>query len=54
MPDLNGDGYGELVVGAPLEDDHTGAIYLFYSQPSGIQSKYKQVQLKSVVGSHYI
>ncbi|KAI5614814.1 integrin alpha-11 [Silurus asotus] len=42
MPDVNGDGYGELVVGAPLEDDHGGAIYLFYSRHNGIQPKYKQ------------
>ncbi|XP_066524290.1 integrin alpha-11 isoform X2 [Hoplias malabaricus] len=42
LPDLNGDGYRELVVGAPLEDDHRGAIYLFYSQNNGIHPKYKQ------------
>ncbi|KAI4887714.1 hypothetical protein NFI96_026551 [Prochilodus magdalenae] len=42
LPDINGDGYRELVVGAPLEDDHRGAIYLFYSQLNGIHPKYKQ------------
>ncbi|XP_060742734.1 integrin alpha-11 [Tachysurus vachellii] len=42
VPDLNGDGYRELVIGAPLEDDHRGAIYLFYSRHNGIQPKYKQ------------
>ncbi|XP_072529869.1 integrin alpha-11 [Salminus brasiliensis] len=42
LPDLNGDGYRELVVGAPLENDHRGAIYLFYSQNNGIHPKYKQ------------
>lgn len=50
MPDLNGDGYGELVVGAPLENDHGGAIYLFYSRRNGIQSEYKQVELKAFMG----
>uniref|UniRef100_A0A8B9GT93 Integrin subunit alpha 11 n=1 Tax=Astyanax mexicanus TaxID=7994 RepID=A0A8B9GT93_ASTMX len=36
LPDLNGDGYRELVVGAPLENDHRGAIYLFYSQHNAV------------------
>ena len=43
IPDMNGDSYSEVVVGAPLEDDHQGAIYLFYGQLSGIQHKYRQV-----------
>ncbi|XP_026094298.1 integrin alpha-11-like [Carassius auratus] len=42
LPDLNGDGFTELVVGAPLEDDHKGAIYLFYGKQDRIQPKYKQ------------
>lgn len=45
LPDLNGDGFSELVVGAPLEDNHKGAIYLFYGQQNNIQPKYKQVRL---------
>lgn len=54
VPDLNGDGNSELVVGAPLEDDHSGAIYLFYSRHNGIQAKYNQVESKAVMGRHYI
>ncbi|XP_062858941.1 integrin alpha-11 [Trichomycterus rosablanca] len=42
LPDLNGDGSRELVVGAPLEDEHRGAIYLYYSQQNAIHLKYKQ------------
>uniref|UniRef100_A0A674B8D2 Integrin subunit alpha 11 n=1 Tax=Salmo trutta TaxID=8032 RepID=A0A674B8D2_SALTR len=42
IPDMNGDSYSEVVVGAPLEDDHQGAIYLFYGQLNGIQHKYRQ------------
>lgn len=47
VPDLNGDGLNDLVVGAPLEDDHKGAIYVFFSQQSRIMRKYKQVQCAS-------
>ncbi|KAG7221759.1 hypothetical protein INR49_029142 [Caranx melampygus] len=42
VPDLNGDGFNDLVVGAPLEDDHKGAIYVFFSQHNRIIRKYKQ------------
>uniref|UniRef100_A0AAQ4PST2 Integrin, alpha 11b n=1 Tax=Gasterosteus aculeatus aculeatus TaxID=481459 RepID=A0AAQ4PST2_GASAC len=42
IPDMNGDGFGELVVGAPLEDDHQGAVYVFYGQDKSIQHQYRQ------------
>nr|XP_020471461.1 integrin alpha-11-like [Monopterus albus] len=42
IPDMNGDGFTELVVGAPLEDDHQGAIYIFYGQDKSIQRQHKQ------------
>ncbi|XP_074522322.1 integrin alpha-11-like [Halichoeres trimaculatus] len=42
VPDLNGDGFNDLVVGAPLEDDHKGAVYVFFSQHNRILRKYKQ------------
>uniref|UniRef100_A0AAX7SPG3 VWFA domain-containing protein n=1 Tax=Astatotilapia calliptera TaxID=8154 RepID=A0AAX7SPG3_ASTCA len=42
VPDLNGDGFNDLVVGAPLEDEHKGAIYIFFSQQNRILRKYKQ------------
>ncbi|XP_063736644.1 integrin alpha-11a isoform X1 [Eleginops maclovinus] len=42
VPDLNGDGFNDLVIGAPLEDDHKGAIYVFFSQQNRILRKYKQ------------
>lgn len=45
IPDMNGDGFRELVVGAPLEDDHQGAIYVFHGQDKSIQPQYKQVHV---------
>lgn len=44
VPDLNGDTYNDVVIGAPLEDNHRGAIYIFYSQRNRILRKYKQVK----------
>ncbi|XP_029697630.1 integrin alpha-11 isoform X3 [Takifugu rubripes] len=42
IQDMNGDGFRELVVGAPLEDDHQGAVYLFYGQDRTIQWQFRQ------------
>ncbi|NXC31606.1 ITA11 protein, partial [Campylorhamphus procurvoides] len=42
VPDLNQDGYNDLVVGAPLEDEHQGAIYVFLGFQETILKKYKQ------------
>lgn len=44
IPDMNGDGFRELVVGAPLEDDHQGAVYVFYGHDKTIQPQYRQVR----------
>lgn len=41
--DMNGDGLRELVVGAPLEDDHQGAVYVFYGRGRTIQRRHRQV-----------
>ncbi|XP_005521714.1 PREDICTED: integrin alpha-11 [Pseudopodoces humilis] len=42
VPDLNQDSYNDLVVGAPLEDEHQGAIYVFLGFQETILRKYKQ------------
>lgn len=45
VPDLNQDSYNDVVIGAPLEDDHQGAIYVFLGFEETILKKYKQVQI---------
>ncbi|XP_027544040.1 integrin alpha-11 [Neopelma chrysocephalum] len=42
VPDLNQDSYNDLVVGAPLEDEHQGAIYIFLGFQETVLKKYKQ------------
>ncbi|XP_032926097.1 integrin alpha-11 [Catharus ustulatus] len=42
VPDLNQDSYNDLVVGAPLEDEHQGAVYVFLGFQETILRKYKQ------------
>ncbi|KAF3855413.1 hypothetical protein F7725_023468 [Dissostichus mawsoni] len=42
IPDMNGDGFRELVVGAPLEDDHQGALYVFYGHQKTLQHRFRQ------------
>ncbi|XP_029952205.1 integrin alpha-11 [Salarias fasciatus] len=42
IPDMNGDGFRELAVGAPLEDDHQGAVYIFFGRGKAIQPQHRQ------------
>ncbi|KAM8826137.1 integrin alpha-10 [Synchiropus picturatus] len=41
-PDLNHDGFTDLLVGAPLEDEHRGAIYVYHGYSIYIIHDYKQ------------
>ncbi|XP_031230758.1 integrin alpha-10 isoform X1 [Mastomys coucha] len=38
LPDLNHDGFTDVAVGAPLEDGHQGALYLYHGTQTGIRS----------------
>ncbi|XP_051522503.1 integrin alpha-X-like isoform X3 [Myxocyprinus asiaticus] len=40
--DLNGDGFRDVLIGAPLEEDGQGSIYIFNGQTDGIISTYSQ------------
>ncbi|XP_041740665.2 integrin alpha-M [Coregonus clupeaformis] len=44
LPDLNVDGFNDLAVGAPLENDGQGSVYIFYGTSSGI-SKIKSQRI---------
>ncbi|KAM6898114.1 integrin alpha-X-like [Lycodopsis pacificus] len=52
LPDLNTDGLNELAVGAPLENNGEGSIYIFHGEGGGrISSDYSQRIAASEVGS---
>ncbi|XP_077173939.1 integrin alpha-11 [Paroedura picta] len=42
VPDLNQDSFSDVVVGAPLEDEHQGAIYVFHGYRENLLRRYKQ------------
>ncbi|XP_057699342.1 integrin alpha-D [Corythoichthys intestinalis] len=43
LADLNGDGLRDVAVGAPLEDAHSGAVYIYFGdRHQGIRSVYSQ------------
>lgn len=47
LADLNGDGLRDVAVGAPLEDDNGGAVYIFLGDKHrGIRSTFSQVRQK--------
>lgn len=44
VKDLNLDGFNEIVIGAPLEDDHGGAVYIYHGSGKTIREEYAQVR----------
>ena len=44
LADLNGDGIRDVAVGAPLEDDGQGSVYIFNGRKRGVNPNYSQVR----------
>ncbi|NP_001296395.1 integrin alpha-1 precursor [Equus caballus] len=42
VKDLNLDGFNDIVIGAPLEDDHGGAVYIYHGSGRTIRKEYAQ------------
>lgn len=43
LGDIDGDGLHDVAVGAPMEDDERGAVYIFCGEKGGISDHYSQV-----------
>ncbi|XP_075974365.1 integrin alpha-PS3-like isoform X2 [Anticarsia gemmatalis] len=42
LGDINGDGYRDIAIGAPYEDDGMGAVYIYSGKANGLNDKYLQ------------
>ncbi|KAL3831424.1 hypothetical protein ACJMK2_023175, partial [Sinanodonta woodiana] len=50
--DLNHDGYKDVAIGAPYEDEHTGAVYIYNGGPDGVKDVFSQRITGRVFGSN--
>lgn len=52
LPDLNQDGFADVAVGAPLEDGHRGALYLYHGTQHGVRPRPAQVRRAHIKQGH--
>jgi len=52
LPDLNQDGFADVAVGAPLEDGHRGALYLYHGAQRGVRPRPAQVRRAPMKQGH--
>lgn len=48
VSDLNLDGLNDVAIGAPFENDHRGAVYIYHGEKTTLKEKFVQVRTVSV------
>ena len=49
LSDINMDGFNDVIVGSPLENQNSGAVYIYNGHEGTIRMRYSQVILSSIV-----
>ncbi|XP_048835482.1 integrin alpha-4 [Brienomyrus brachyistius] len=53
LGDIDDDGFPDVAIGAPQEDELRGAIYIYNGRKSGISEAYSQKITGAVLGAHF-
>lgn len=55
VTDLNLDSFTDVAIGAPLENDHRGAVYIYHGDKMTLKEKYVQVRRRfSFSSPHFV
>lgn len=49
VSDLNLDGFNDVAIGAPFENDHRGAVYIYHGDKTKLKEKFVQVRTRRIV-----
>lgn len=49
VSDLNLDGFNDVAIGAPFENDHRGAVYIYHGDKTSLKEKFVQVRTVAVI-----
>ena len=47
VSDLNLDGFNDVAIGAPLENDHRGAVYIYHGAERALKEAFVQVRRRA-------